>query len=248
MLAHPYAIGGFSYAGIWAFYGLTQGLRESKSPQKSSFFVKRSLRGLFCNRVFQCVIHHLSNPKMKMLKKRMLRTSLNRQLSMLPVAVDAFEPACWEFGPWLIVFLPVIFLALAWHGIWKTLEDGHHLREDAAALFPLQLRKRAAFRGHGATVQIKQVGLTRSLRIPYAFLTRKNTFFFQNWEPPIKVHGKTCIYHISVYICTLIICCKLVCAIPVVSFLQQVFTARFPFHLTVINVTKHIDPHVSFIL
>ena len=107
MLAHPYAIGGFSYAGIWAFYGLMQGLRESKSPQNHFFFVKRSLRGLFCNRVFQCVIHHLSNPKMKMLKKRMLRTSLNRQLSMLPVAVDAFEPACWEFGPWLIVFLSI---------------------------------------------------------------------------------------------------------------------------------------------
>ena len=37
MLAHPYAIGGFSYAGIWAFYGLTQGLRESKSPQSHLF-------------------------------------------------------------------------------------------------------------------------------------------------------------------------------------------------------------------
>ena len=37
MLAHPYAIGGFSYAGIWAFYGLTQGLRESKSPQRHLF-------------------------------------------------------------------------------------------------------------------------------------------------------------------------------------------------------------------
>ena len=37
MLAHPYAIGGFSYAGIWAFYGLTQGLRESKSPQNHLF-------------------------------------------------------------------------------------------------------------------------------------------------------------------------------------------------------------------
>ena len=37
MLAHPYAIGGFSYAGIWAFYGLTQGLRESKSPQNHFF-------------------------------------------------------------------------------------------------------------------------------------------------------------------------------------------------------------------
>ena len=47
MLAHPYAIAGFSYAGIWAFYGLTQGLRESKSPQNHFFFVKRSLRGLF---------------------------------------------------------------------------------------------------------------------------------------------------------------------------------------------------------
>ena len=85
--------------------------------------------------------------------------------------------------------------------------------------------------------------LTHTLRVPYA----KKHIFFSKF-PPIKVHGKTCIYHISVYICTLIICCKLVCAIPVVSFLQQVFTARFPFHLTVINVTKHIDPHVSFIL
>ena len=37
MLAHPYAIGGFSYAGIWAFYGLMQGLRESKSPQNHFF-------------------------------------------------------------------------------------------------------------------------------------------------------------------------------------------------------------------
>ena len=100
----------------------------------------RSLRGLFFNRVFQCVIHHLSNPKMKMLKKRMLRTSLNRQLSMLPVAVDAFEPA---------------FRGLRGH-------SGHG----------------ATFRGHGATVQIKQVGLTRSLRIPYAFLTRKKTHSF----------------------------------------------------------------------
>ena len=113
----------------------------------------RSLRGLFFNRVFQCVIHHLSNPKMKMLKKRMLRTSLNRQLSMLPVAVDAFEPA---------------FRGLRGH-------SGHG----------------ATFRGHGATVQIKQVGLTRSLRIPYAFLTRKNTFFFQNWFRGSNEHFST---------------------------------------------------------
>ena len=47
------------------------------------------------------------------------------------------------------------------------------------------------FRGHGATVQIKQVGLTRSLRIPYAFLTRKNTFFFQNWFRGSNEHFST---------------------------------------------------------
>lgn len=49
----------------------------------------------------------------------------------------------------------------------------------------------ATFRGHGATVQIKQVGLTRSLRIPYAFLTRKNTFFFQNWFRGSNEHFST---------------------------------------------------------
>ena len=77
----------------------------------------------------------------------------DRQLSMLPVAVDAFEPA---------------FRGLRGH-------SGHG----------------ATFRGHGATVQIKQVGLTRSLRIPYAFLTRKNTFFFQNWFRGSNEHFST---------------------------------------------------------
>ena len=42
MLTHMLAasltlFGGFSYAGIWAFYGLMQGLRESKSPQSHLF-------------------------------------------------------------------------------------------------------------------------------------------------------------------------------------------------------------------